>query len=406
MMSDDDKNTSLRPKYIHTTSYLSDLLNVPSSASDQVADQDSEIVQRKFPNNEFRKSMKIQCYPPIINIPSIDNDRGEPQTSSSPEIKNNENFKPSICVEENQEGESAVKIFLKKHHSLRLNLDKSGPSNPAGYHLKVACDEYVGYLETHEASPNAVRSSFLYCVRTDDDILMVQLLRDVGIAHLMRNCFLIDGVEFNVDTKKEEGGNVPQRNAFWMACYYGSNKILDIIVKECIAFFYEKSLNQTAQISLQQKKIELDQAKKNVTDILHEPSSDGSTPMLISSCRGHATAVSILLSYGVNPKMANEFGDTPPILAALHNHVQVLEILGQSLDVDFNKSNNLGMNPALVACKYGHLETLKFLSQSNEESLGFLADLNIRDSKGVSCIHMSVMQNQVGCAYELMISIV
>jgi len=95
----------------------------------------------------------------------------------------------------------------------------------------------------------------------------------------------------------------------------------------------------------------------------HTNSSDGGTPLVIASRKGHATTVKTLASLGANLNLQTVDGCTAMYIACQYNKPHAVWAL-VSAGADSNLSRPEGAFPAYVAAQNGHEECLRILASS------------------------------------------
>ena len=347
------------------------------------------------------------------------------------------------------------------------DMDIYNPNNPNNM-LNSKCDpmlleDHRLYYSINAANPVAMRQTFLYCIQTNDTDLTRTILRDVGIAYLLRNCMLHAGLFYETleymdrrvsilgssssattsamgtstsmrttikatgrstspgksapgSPSKDRNNNSKRvANIFWLAAFYGSAEVLELILQETWVHFAETALNnelqqrqhrkkmlkliqQQQQLQLQQEKEKQEQdleekeqqskqaseqqyeppqeeeinyklieqnAKKELSKILNESASSyGITPLFIAVTMNHKHIISILLQYdGVDPNKANnERGTTPAIIASYRGNTDALEGLAECPLTNFNQANERKVTPLLAACQNGCINSVRYLT--------------------------------------------
>jgi len=314
-----------------------------------------------------------------LDFPSEDERRTEGEKKANYERKTEDERKkrkhPGI-----RENITASNSFLKVHRYLRLEIKDKGMED------MFDAKDYERYLIANSASPNAIQASLLYCIQNDDVDLVDTLLRDVGIEYLLRHCYLMtmheleDNSTYDVNENSLKSNNNVQEtniNIYWLACYYGSAQVLDIIAQDTLAYFLENDTDHVSivfdntfneQVDTCGMEIEfgnaLSRAKDTLTNLLEKPVTElQNTPLYTASERDNGDVICVLLKYGANPNTPNKYGNTPALIASSLNNVQALQALDKSDIVDWNKENEKGMVPVLAASQCGNLEALRVLSK-------------------------------------------
>ncbi|EEC84109.1 hypothetical protein OsI_30429 [Oryza sativa Indica Group] len=105
----------------------------------------------------------------------------------------------------------------------------------------------------------------------------------------------------------------------------------------------------------------------------------GQTPLFLSSIHGRAAATRYLLNHGSNPAIDKTV--LPLHGAAVKGHCEIVELfLSKGVDVDLY---SIAGTPLLAAAISGQHSTMKILLEHHAD-VG--ADMNFRDSNGVTCV--------------------
>uniref|UniRef100_A0A0D3H3R1 Uncharacterized protein n=1 Tax=Oryza barthii TaxID=65489 RepID=A0A0D3H3R1_9ORYZ len=105
----------------------------------------------------------------------------------------------------------------------------------------------------------------------------------------------------------------------------------------------------------------------------------GQTPLFLSSIHGRAAATRYLLDHGSNPAIDKTV--LPLHGAAVKGHCEIVELfLSKGVDVDLY---SIAGTPLLTAAISGQHSTMKILLEHHDD-VG--ADMNFRDSNGVTCV--------------------
>ncbi|MFD3272175.1 ankyrin repeat domain-containing protein [Paenibacillus dendritiformis] len=107
-------------------------------------------------------------------------------------------------------------------------------------------------------------------------------------------------------------------------------------------------------------------------------------PYLYAGAEGMLDILKLTIEAGVDTKRTNRFGGTALIPAAEHAHLDVIEYLLTSSDVDVNHVNNLGWTALMEAVVLGsggepHQRAVELLIRHG-------ADVNIPDREGVTAL--------------------
>lgn len=143
---------------------------------------------------------------------------------------------------------------------------------------------------------------------------------------------------------------------------------------------------------------------------------DKDTPLTVASTKGHTSIVRLLLVEGkADMYKSNNNGESSPILACLHNHLEVVEVLmDNECNIDsiemktkqtclsvasskgfdkivayliarganVNSQSNMGTTPLMLAASKGYLNIVKKLIE-------YTADVNIQSKKGSTCLSVA-----------------
>jgi hypothetical protein len=97
-------------------------------------------------------------------------------------------------------------------------------------------------------------------------------------------------------------------------------------------------------------------------DVNQATTDDGSTPLLMASCKGHAAVVEALLGQeGIDVNQATtDDGSTPLLMASQNGHVAVMEaLLAKGASATAPITNNV--TPLMVAAHFGHRGCVELL---------------------------------------------
>jgi len=338
--------------------------------------------------------------PQQINFPSVK----QPQINRYPGVEKNI---------------KATNTFLERHSY--LNMEEKGNTSAAGTDGAFEAKDYERYLIANSASPNAIQESLLFCLKNDDVNLADTLLRDVGIEYLLRHthCYLtampdIDDANLN-DTDDEHSSRSNHRgqeaNIYWLACFYGSAQVLDIISQDTLAHFLENDTSNYVDIDVddsipiyhtvtRRTEIVMDnamiRAKSMLTNLLEKPvTSSHNTPLYTASERNNGDVISVLLKHGADPNTPNRRGNTPALIASTLNNVQALQALEKSNLVDWGKENKKGMVPVMAASQCGNLEALQILNRCIGGITNSSVDFKVVDPDGFGCAALAARYKQV-----------
>jgi ankyrin repeat protein len=331
-----------------------------------------------------------------------------------------------------EEDLEAIQHFLSHHHEMRLHSTKKAATatSVAVSNNLFECDpieleDYRLYYRTNAANPMAMKQSFLYCIQTNDVILTNTIIRDVGIEHLLRHCMIYSGLYSDTAAKTTATTAIENEqkdaNIFWLAAYYGSAQVLDLILETIWVHFAEIDMqsnyypkdNVGGDDNIDNDDDDIDyqyvekKAKEKVTHMLRESAlSYDMSPLFIAAKENHKDVIALLLKYGVDPNEPNvkRKGTTPSIIAACENNTDALTALAESELTDFNRRNENRSTPLLAACSFGSIDAVRYLthlhsssSQKLKEEEGddksrvdLVVDCRCQNLKGDSCASVAV----------------
>ena len=87
---------------------------------------------------------------------------------------------------------------------------------------------------------------------------------------------------------------------------------------------------------------------------------DGNTLLMFASNAGHLEVVRLLLEYGANPNIQNEYQLTPLIDASEKGHLEIVRLLLEN-GADPNRRLHNEDTPLIIASRIGHLEIVRLL---------------------------------------------
>ena len=238
--------------------------------------------------------------------------------------------------------------FLESHHGTRIGTNADGQETIAT-DVSMETEDYVAYMETNAACPNAIRSSFLYCLRKNDLNLTDRILRDVGIEYVLRHCLLYDGI-FTANSESEKTEATIQKscaNMFWLTAFYGSADVLEMIIEECWAYFVEEAAAiEPLEEELKRK------ADDYICLLLNKDVAEyGCPPLFIAAAQNHAAVIKVFLKYRVDPNESNSKGVTAAIVAASRDNIEALEALSTAEHINFHQETDTGISALLAACR-------------------------------------------------------
>ena len=316
------------------------------------------------------------------------------EIDATPKIANTRTVNDCGSECEYNEEMKVINEFLRKHNEKRTVCNDHGDES-IGTHVTMDTEDYIMYMQTNASSPNAIRSTFLHCLRENDVDLADRILRDIGIEYILRHCLLYDGI-FTAQSESEENDpttttRTSSANMFWLAAFYGSADVLDLIIEECWVYFIEEETGGDIEPS--------EEVKKRATGFLSvllnkNVSVYGCTPLFIAAAQNHANVVAVLLNYSVDQNEENGNGTTAAIAAASRNNLKALEALGNSKATDFNKANKNGTTPLLAACRYGAVDAVRFLNHFPGDGDEPVVDCTVQDGNGFGCAALAAKYNQ------------
>ena len=291
-------------------------------------------------------------------------------------------------INEYSEELKAIQAFLENYNESRsLENDQD----------EMNTNDYVSYMETNASSPNAVRNTFLYCLRTNDAHLADRLLRDIGIEYIIRHCMVYDGIFTTRHDAKSADDDLTRQtsctNMFWLCSFYGSSDVMKMLIEECWIFFVEE---ETGGVVEPCQEVE-DRADLAMSSLLNDDvESYGCTPLFIAAAQNHASIINVLLEHKVNPDAVNGVGSTAAIVAASMDNLSALEALGEtkSVVVDFNKANRDDITPLLAASQYGSVECVRYLTHFTGPTDERIVNCKVHNSKGLGCAAVAAKNNK------------
>lgn len=285
-----------------------------------------------------------------------------------------------------------IEEFIEKHHASRKDMVADHVESD-----DALVNDYQNFITANAASPNAIYATTTYAIQTDDMELLDILLRDIGIEYILRHCYMMDGSFLENEGNK----NKTDFNMFWVASYFGSAKVLQLLAEECLVYFEEKSIEKMTELR-NDDNVEHDEndeinvmkeARDALATILDKPTSKwDSTSLYIAVVQNHPEVIRALLQYGVDANRMNKEGYTPAIIASSLNNTEALIALGESNIVDLNLSNHKCMNPVLTASTHGHVEVLKILHNYKRNGVEHV-DFKCKDANGFGCVSLAAKYN-------------
>mmetsp|Transcript_17544 Transcript_17544/g.20927 ORF Transcript_17544/g.20927 Transcript_17544/m.20927 type:complete len:650 (-) Transcript_17544:150-2099(-) len=383
----------------HQPSSLGGLLDIAPLIGHRRLDSSCMYVQEEVHRaDDLRKNIILNpALPQQINCPSDGERLKRPHPGVEKSIKATNTF-----------------LEMRSH----LNMEEEGNTNVAGMGGIVEAKDYERYLIANSASPNAIRESLLFCLKNDDVNLADTLLRDVGIEYLLRHCYLtampdIDDASL-YDTDDDHSlmsdHRVQEANIYWLACFYGSAQVLDMLCQCTLAYFLENDANYVGIVfndsiaiehtDTRRNEIVMDnamtRAKSMLTDLLEKPVTlSHNTPLYTASERNNGDVISVLLKHYADPNTPNRRGNTPALIASTLNNVQALQGLEKSNLVDWGKENKKGMVPVMAASQCGNLEALQILNRCVGMMTNSSVNFTVVDPDGFGCAALAARFKQV-----------
>lgn len=372
------------------TSSLSMLLELSHSGGSFHTSQEADLDSSSFEiDHPLHVDTGYQDPPDAIKQKILDQDNDESKTPKSGNI--NKFYISDECSSYRIEM-NAIDGFLKSHHETRIGMNDDGDETIAT-DVSMDIEDYVSYMQINAACPNAIRHSFLYCLRNNDLNLCDRILRDIGIEYVLRHCLLYDGV---FTTRSESEKNKPTiqtscANMFWLAAFHGSADVLEMMIEECWMFFVEQETGGTIESS---KEVE-QRADDNICLLLNKDVSVyDCTPLFIAAAQNHAAVIRVFLKFNVDPNEENKKGTTAAIVAASRDNLSALEALGENDDIDFNKENVHGISALLAACQYGAVNSVRFLTHFTKDEKESIINARAVDLKGFGCTALAARYNR------------
>ncbi len=347
---DDDSSTdgSLDEHHIKAnTSSLDMLLELSYSSGNVNASQSAELhlngTSSSFEADRLPLLVDTSYPPDAIQEKILCQEKDESKTPKTGNISNHMDFSEE-CSSYRKEMEF-INDFLNSHHERRIGIDGDG-NEIIATDVSMDIDDYVSYMQVNAACPNAIRHSFLYCLRHNDLSLCDRILRDIGIEYILRHCLMYDGA-FTARSESEKNKPTVQNsraNMFWLAAFHGSADVLELLIEECWVFFVEQETGGMIEPS---KEVE-QRADDNICTLLNKDVSVyDCTPLFIAAAQNNAAVIRVFLKYKVDPNHENTKGTTAAIVAASRNNLWALEALGECDNIDFNHKNMHGISGEL-----------------------------------------------------------
>lgn len=129
---------------------------------------------------------------------------------------------------------------------------------------------------------------------------------------------------------------------------------------------------------------------------LEQQNEKGETPLVMAARYNRLEMLKLLLDAGVNPNLANARGERPLAMAAKYNQIEALGLLlAASANPDL--TNAEGETPLVIAAGYRHLEVLKRLLAAG-------ANPNLPKSNGVTALHIAASEGFLEIVVQLIAS--
>ncbi len=292
----------------------------------------------------------------------------------------------------------ALESFLNCHHKKRLSSRSSSSQKEVRKDVEIDTEDYVNYMRLNSSSSNAIRQTFLYCLRTDDIKLADLLLRDVGIEFILRHCMLYDGV-FNDGSSSStpdlsgstatENRKTSTANLFWLAALHGADGVLNMIAEQCLVYFIEAYTG-----GCEESEEVVEKAKDDFATILNNNVSvSDCLPLYVAAAKNHASVIRTLLKFGTNPNDTCQGKKSAAIIAASNNNLLALQALGESEKIDFNWADEKSLTPMLAACRNGCVDAVRFLTHYSGNETQQSVNCSRQDLKGYGCASLAARYN-------------
>jgi ankyrin repeat protein len=123
--------------------------------------------------------------------------------------------------------------------------------------------------------------------------------------------------------------------------------------------------------------------------LLHEAERKKMNDSLLRAAEnGRTDTVRNLISAGAAAGAGGSFGNTPLHKAAMHGHVEVVQLLLGEHSADVNLKNIDGYTPLHLAALIGHIEEVRILLEHS-------ADSNLKNADGDTPLHYTAGKGQV-----------
>jgi len=289
---------------------------------------------------------------------------------------------------------------------------------------------YPLYLRQHSASPAAINRSVYDAMRTNDAILLRQILSDVGVAYILRHCMIIPSDDkppgesatsaaAGADTGTVEEGSddaavVYKRDESDLQGDSARSEVVPdaavdttIRTSESMADEAEATKPDAAEDANNEERDDESNNEVENTEQHHRATEKGRTLFLVAAFYGADRAIGVLadacLQYFTTQRgqssaeqtlhrlltLPTRSGSVPLLVAAYRNHGRVVETLLLKYHVDAYTCNQNGSSAAIIAASRNAVDALRALALDSE------TDFNAADKQGITpflaaCIHSSV----------------
>lgn len=168
----------------------------------------------------------------------------------------------------------------------------------------------------------------------------------------MLNLF-IDSGKLEINRKKNT-----TLSPFYIAAYYGHDKILKSLI--------------------------------NKMDVNHQD-ENGYTQLHLAVENEDLKVVEALLKAGANPNVRDKHGNTPFLLAAKDDNIEMMNLLIDSGKLELNVQSNTNLSPLLIAAYYNYIEIVERLIMGDHP--GNKMDINSRNINGFTHLQIAVENN-------------
>ena len=176
---------------------------------------------------------------------------------------------------------------------------------------------------------------------------------------------LLDTCDLDVESKNYKG-----RSILSVAASIGAVDIIKLLLRRC------KNINLNSQDLMQSTPLHLASSSTSHPSapallllLLHDPRTDprltnefGQTPLHISISRGCEALVPILLQHpGVNPNQPDGNGNTPLLIVCEKGYDEIVKVLLEHPRIEVNATNGQGWTPLNVAILRGKVDVVRRL---------------------------------------------